>query len=97
MKQIGVAFAIAAALTLISGCRQGDDPVQEPAPAATRVTVNTLRLQKIDMETTWPGRVSALRTAQIRPQVGGMVSLRACTEWATGLLTDPSAFLDSAS
>ena len=76
MKQLGVAFALAAALMLLAGCRQNEEPATDAAAAAPQVTVNTLQLQKIEQESIWPGRVSALRTAQIRPQVGGIVTAR---------------------
>lgn len=76
MKQLGVAFALAAALMLLAGCRQNEEPAPDAAAAAPQVTVNTLQLQKIEQESIWPGRVSALRTAQIRPQVGGIVTAR---------------------
>ena len=76
MKLTGVAFTLASALTLLAGCRQHEEGARDNSLSAPQVTVVTLGLQKINLESTWPGRVSALRTAQIRPQVGGIITAR---------------------
>lgn len=80
MKRFGMAAATAAAVLLLNGCRQDDEPASRPVPSAPQVAVTTLALQKIGMESVWPGRVSALKTAQIRPQVGGIITARLFTQ-----------------
>ena len=74
MKRTGTALMVAAAIMVISGCEQNDASAEAPAPAAPQVAVATLALQKVDMESTWPGRVSALKTAPRGPRGGGSLT-----------------------
>lgn len=65
----------AAALT--SGC--GHHAAPSP-PAAARVSVITVRAQEVPITTELPGRVTALRTAEVRPQVNGIILKRLFVE-----------------
>lgn len=68
-------FALAAA-GMISAC---DDNKQGQAPAGpppTEVAVLTLTPQTVPLVTELPGRTSAYRVAEIRPQVSGIVQKR---------------------
>lgn len=76
MKPIGVAVALSLALMLLNGCRESDEAAQASVSAAPQVAIVTLAPQSVGIAQTWPARVSALRTAQIRPQVGGIVTAR---------------------
>ncbi len=58
---------------ILGGC---DSAQQEAQPATVQVSVMTLRAQTLDISEDLPGRVAALRTAEIRPQVSGIVQRR---------------------
>lgn len=61
-------------LYVLAGCdsaKESTAPAEAP-PAA--VTAKTLALQPVIQEQTFPGRVVAFRTAQIRPQVSGIIT-----------------------
>ena len=71
-------MAAALALLFLSGCDQSNQ-VQRPAyiPEVATVTVQT---EKIMLTTELPGRTSAYRIAEIRPQVSGLIQKRLFTE-----------------
>ncbi|MEA3470520.1 MAG: efflux RND transporter periplasmic adaptor subunit [Thermodesulfobacteriota bacterium] len=52
----------------------------QPPPQAPEVAVVTVQPQKIVLTTKLPGRTSAFRIAQIRPQVSGLIQRRLFTE-----------------
>lgn len=58
---------------MLSGC---DSAQQEAQPEPVQVSVMTLTPQTLDVSEDLPGRVAAFRTAEIRPQVGGIVQRR---------------------
>ena len=64
---------ITAALALAACSEQGAAPPAAPPPA---VTVVALKPAAVTLDDDLPGRVAALRTADIRPQVGGIVLRR---------------------
>lgn len=67
--------SLAAGLTLsalLSGC--GSAPPEAPSPPA--VGVVTLRDQSVTLSAELPGRVAALETSEVRPQVSGIVRKR---------------------
>lgn len=68
-----LATAGLAALAL-AGCGTGGQDAAAPPPA--QVTVLTLRPEQVTASVDLPGRISAVRSAQIRPQVGGIVQRR---------------------
>lgn len=96
MKPTGVALTLAAILILLTGCRQNDDAGQAQAISAPQVATATLALQNIALESTWPGRISALKTAQIRPQVGGIVTARLFSQGSEVTAGQPLFQIDSA-
>lgn len=65
----------AALLTLALGACDGEEAGDEPAPAP-QVSVLTLVPAALVVSEDWPARVAALRSAEIRPQVGGIVQQR---------------------
>lgn len=67
------------AVVLMSGCSKEE---AAPTPATPKVGVATLRTQAVPITTELPGRVVALRTAEVRPQVNGIVQKRLFTEGA---------------
>ncbi len=71
-RRMGYGLACAAALAL-AAC----SPAQEPAPPEpVRVSALALQPQAVTVHEELPGRVAALRSAEIRAQVGGIVQRR---------------------
>lgn len=66
-------WVLALAALTMAGCERG---TQEAAPATVQVSVLTLSGQTVTLEDDLPGRVAAMRTAEIRPQVGGIIQRR---------------------
>jgi membrane fusion protein (multidrug efflux system) len=67
----------ALAALLLTGCGHQGPP---PAPPAPRVTVMTVQAQAVPITTELPGRVTAYRTADVRPQVNGIILKRLFVE-----------------
>lgn len=57
----------------LAACGGGEAPQETPSPIVSTIVVET---RPVHLEDELPGRVSALRTAEIRPQVGGIVLRR---------------------
>jgi membrane fusion protein (multidrug efflux system) len=76
---LGMAAALLAGLMLLAGCetKNGQAAPQAPAPEVATVTV---ALQRVELSTELPGRTSAYRVAEIRPQVNGIIQQRLFTE-----------------
>lgn len=64
---------------LLAGCG-GDGGSQKPPPQAPEVAVVTVNPQKVVLTTELPGRTTAFRVAEIRPQVSGLIQKRLFTE-----------------
>lgn len=65
-------FAALAALAMLSACG-GEAP---PAPPPPQVGVVTLSTGSAPLQTELPGRISALETSEVRPQISGVVRRR---------------------
>lgn len=74
-----VALASAALLTACGGPPGGAPPA---APGTPEVAVVTLQPQRLALTTELPGRVAAAVSAEVRPQVTGVLLQRAFTEGA---------------
>src|SRR5215468_10402336 len=72
----GGRLAVLAAV-LLTGCGHHAPP---PAPGPPKVSVVTLRTQPVPIVTELPGRVNAYRTADVRPQVNGIILKRLFVE-----------------
>jgi len=72
----GGRLAVLAAV-LLTGCGHHAPP---PAPGPPKVSVVTLRTQPVPIVTELPGRVNAYRTAEVRPQVNGIILKRLFVE-----------------
>lgn len=68
------------ALGLLAACGAATDDV--PAAPPPPVTITTLKPQPLTVTEDFPGRVAALRVAEIRPQVSGIVRRRLFEEGA---------------
>ena len=71
------ALIAAGAAVLLTGCGHHAPP---PAPGPPKVSVVTLRTQSVPIVTDLPGRVNAYRTADVRPQVNGIILRRLFVE-----------------
>lgn len=67
-----------ATLLLVSAC--GQHEAVTTAPSAPQVGVYTVRSQQLTLTTDLPGRTSAYRIAEVRPQVSGVLLDRLFTE-----------------
>ncbi|HEY6927267.1 MAG TPA: efflux RND transporter periplasmic adaptor subunit, partial [Steroidobacteraceae bacterium] len=67
----------AGAAVLLAGCGHH---AAAPSSAAPHVSVVTLRSQAVPITTELPGRVNAYRTADVRPQVNGIILKRLFVE-----------------
>src|SRR5579871_2607594 len=72
-----LAVAVVGSTALLLGCSRGTAP---PAPSPPRVSVITLQAQSVPITTELPGRVTAYRTADVRPQVNGIIQRRLFVE-----------------
>jgi membrane fusion protein (multidrug efflux system) len=68
---------VAALALLLAGCHHRAPP---PVPQPPKVSVVTLQVQAVPIVTELPGRVSAYRTADVRPQVNGIILKRLFVE-----------------
>jgi len=73
---VAVHFAIPT-LALLAGCGHKASP---PAPPPPKVSVVTVRAQTVPITTELPGRVTGYRTADVRPQVNGIILKRLFVE-----------------
>ncbi|WP_155316658.1 efflux RND transporter periplasmic adaptor subunit [Desulfosarcina alkanivorans] len=76
--KIGMAIVPLAVLAMV-GCQKAKKETRQPAPTP-QVSVVTVQPQPIMLTTELPGRTSAYRIAEIRPQVNGLVQKRLFTE-----------------
>ncbi|MGA6924964.1 MAG: efflux RND transporter periplasmic adaptor subunit [Desulfosarcina sp.] len=78
------------------GCER--QPQQAPPPpSAPQVRAVTVQPQAITLTTELPGRISAYRVAEIRPQVSGLIQRRLFTEGADVIAGDVLYRIDPAS
>jgi membrane fusion protein, multidrug efflux system len=68
---------IAGAAVLLAACHHRAPP---PTPLPPKVLVVTVQTQAVPIVTELPGRVSAYRTAEVRPQVSGIILKRLFVE-----------------
>jgi RND family efflux transporter MFP subunit len=76
VKFIGASWSAFTA-SLLAGCGH---PAPPPAPPAPKVTVVTVQAQAVPITTELPGRVTSYRTADVRPQVSGIILRRLFVE-----------------
>lgn len=69
--------AVALATLVLTGCQESAPP---PAAETPRVGVVTLQAQPFTLTTELPGRTSAYRIAEVRPQVDGIIQKRLFAE-----------------
>jgi membrane fusion protein (multidrug efflux system) len=72
-------FVVLLAGSLLTGCKE-QAPKASAAPAPVEVDIITLKPQPVNLEAELPGRTTAFRVAEVRPQVNGIVKKRLFTE-----------------
>ncbi len=72
-------FAMASALCLLAACGKQEAP---PPPPPPKVGVVTLAYEPVTLTTDLPGRITAVETSEVRPQVSGIVRRRNFQEGA---------------
>ncbi len=82
-----------AALVLLSGCSKKQAPQAVAAPQVGVITVHTQPVARI---TDLPGRTSSVMTAEIRPQVSGVILKRLFTEGSDVTAGQPLYQIDPA-
>ncbi len=70
------------ALAVLPGCGKSGGPAAAAPPPAPEVAVVTLAPETVEITTELPGRTTALRVAEVRPQVSGIILNRLFTEGA---------------
>ena len=65
---------------ILAGCEPRNDVSGPPQDRTPEVTVVTIKPQHVVLTTELPGRTSAYRVAEIRPQVNGLIQKRLFTE-----------------
>jgi membrane fusion protein, multidrug efflux system len=68
---------LAAAAVLLAGCGHQAPP---PTPPPPKVSVVVLKAESVPITTELPGRINAYRTADVRPQVSGIILKRLFVE-----------------
>jgi membrane fusion protein (multidrug efflux system) len=79
-KASGMSVLALALATGLAACGKKQDPANQAAAAAPEVWVVTLKTQSVALTTELPGRTSAYREAEVRPQVNGILQKRLFTE-----------------
>ena len=74
MKKLATLLILPALIAGLAGCTKDQAPRQ--APPAAEVTVVILRPQQAAIDIELPGRTTAYLTAEVRPQVGGILEKR---------------------
>ncbi|MFB0975956.1 MAG: efflux RND transporter periplasmic adaptor subunit [Tolumonas sp.] len=69
-------FALLTTTMFLAGCNPSTDQSSAAKMQAPEVNVITLQPQELTLHTQLPGRTSAYRVAEVRPQVGGIVIKR---------------------
>ena len=86
--------AILLLVSLLAAC--GGNAPPPPAAGAPEVAVITLAPRQVELSTVLPGRTSAYRIAEVRPQVDGIVLKRLFTEGAEVRAGEPLYEIDPA-
>ena len=75
----GIALIALSGSLLLAGCKEAPQQQAGPPPAPEVATV-TLKPRQVILTTELPGRTSAYRVAEIRPQINGLIQKRLFTE-----------------
>ncbi|WP_370626079.1 efflux RND transporter periplasmic adaptor subunit [Comamonas sp. CMM03] len=82
---------------LLAACSKGSEPAAPAGKQAVQVGVVTLQPQSQQLDASLPGRTRAFLTAEVRPQVSGIIQKRLFTEGAVVKQGQPLYQIDAAS
>jgi membrane fusion protein (multidrug efflux system) len=82
---------------LLAACSKGSEPAAPVGKQAVQVGVVTLQPQSQQLDASLPGRTRAFLTAEVRPQVSGIIQKRLFTEGAVVKQGQPLYQIDAAS
>lgn len=82
---------------VLAGCGEGRSETAKSAPPAQEVGVITVAAQPLTLRTELPGRTLAAQSAEIRPQVSGLLKARLFTEGTVVKAGQPLYEIDAAS
>jgi len=85
------------AALLLAACSKGGEPAAPVGKQAVQVGVVTLQPQSQQLDASLPGRTRAFLTAEVRPQVSGIIQKRLFTEGAVVKQGQPLYQIDAAS
>ncbi len=86
-KFSGLVLSALAATLFLTACEKSAGPV--PARGPTEVAVVEIKTADVPLNTELPGRTSAYRIAEVRPQVGGIIARRLFVEGSEVKAGDP--------
>lgn len=96
-SRLRLVFPLLAAALLLAACdRSAETARAAPVPAKFKVGFMTLHPQAVPLNDELPGRVVAYRTAEVRPQVAGIVRKRLFEEGAAVAAGQPLYQIDPA-
>lgn len=95
-SRAGAWAALAFSAVVLAGCGKQAPAPKAPAPAP-EVGIVVLKKQSQQLDATLPGRTAAFLSAEVRPQVSGIVQKRLFTEGAMVKQGQPLYQLDAAS
>lgn len=100
LRRPSIPTALAATALLLGACTEGESGpagAEGPADPPPRVAVMRVEPRRVVVTDELPGRVSALRTAEIRPQVSGIIQKVLFTEGSEVTADQPLFQIDPAS
>ncbi|MGO0675035.1 efflux RND transporter periplasmic adaptor subunit [Citrobacter werkmanii] len=74
MQKQTTKISVLSLLWMLTACDSGSNTTEQAQEMPASVTIQTLTAGPVNLEQTFPGRVTAYRIAQIRPQVSGIVT-----------------------
>jgi membrane fusion protein, multidrug efflux system len=93
-RSAAVALTIAAMAPLLAGCDEPNSAAASTTPAATDVSIVTVKPQARAMVRELPGRVAPTRVADVRPRVSGIVTQRTFRQGSEVRAGDPLYQID---
>ncbi|WP_258806803.1 efflux RND transporter periplasmic adaptor subunit [Pseudidiomarina sp. CB1] len=80
-----IAATVLASALFVSGCSDSNEGAAQQQQAQQQQTVGVVTIQpeNVELQVTLPGRATAFRTAEVRPQVGGILEQKFFTEGST--------------
>ncbi|NDW04495.1 efflux RND transporter periplasmic adaptor subunit [Jiella pacifica] len=98
LRRFSIPACLGAAALLLAACSKGETGTAQAAPPADPppVAVVTVEPRRVVVTDELPGRVSALRTAEIRPQVSGIIQKVLFTEGSEVTADQPLFQIDPA-